>query len=167
MVIDTYVNFSIGIIGAMSLISAYIAHSFQLNVFKSFGMDGYLTERATKLTVSTYAAVIFVVSHVLSYATDSFGNISLLAIVCGNLSIILLPSLLIISFKTVKYLPQRFGFLGIIILIAVIFMIFTMFSHSTMFLQIPTLLALVGAFSIIIQSIDVWAKEHYGKGENK
>jgi hypothetical protein len=42
-----------------------------------------------------------------------------------------------------------------------------MFSHSTMFLQIPTLLALVGAFSIIIQSIDAWAKEHYGKGENK
>jgi hypothetical protein len=34
------------------------------------------------------------------------------------------------------------------------------------FSSAPTVLALTGAFFIVIEAIDAWAKEHYSKGEN-
>ena len=159
--IDLYINMSAGSLIALALVASYVSHSVHCNIFKSFGMDRYLTEKSTTLTVSVSAAIVFIVAYILSFSTDSHGNISLTAIVGGNLSIILAPVLFITGFSAIKSLPKRFGLFGLIIMIVLLILIFAMFS------QLPIILALTGAFSIIFKNVDSWAKEHYGKGENK
>lgn len=159
--IDLYINMSAGSLIALALVASYVSHSVHCNIFKSFGMDRYLTEKSTTLTVSVSAAIVFIVAYILSFSTDSHGNVSLTAIVGGNLSIILAPVLFITGFSAIKSLPKRFGLFGIIIMIVLLILIFAMFS------QLPIILALTGAFSIIFKNVDSWAKEHYGKGENK
>ena len=159
--VDLYVNMSAGSLIAVTLVASYISHSIHCNLFKSFAMDKYLTEKSTTLTVSVSAAIVFIVSYILSFTTDSHGNISLTAIVGGNLAVILAPVLFITGLSAIKSLPKKFGLFGFIIMIALFILIFSMFS------QLPIILALIGAFSIIFINVDSWAKEHYGKGENK
>lgn len=159
--VDSYINMSAGSLIALALTASYAAHSLQCNIFSSFALDRFLTEKSLVLTVSVEAAIIFIVAHIASFATDSFGNTSLLAVVGGNLSLILFPAFLVTGFEAIKALPKKLGLLGIIILILLLILIFTMFS------QFPIILALLGSFFVIFQNVDSWAKEHYGKGENK
>ena len=161
MIVDTYVNVSIGLLGAAAIITSYFANSIQLGIFKKLEMSSHLSPKSTTVTVSLSAAAIFIIAHLLSQATSASGGASLVATVGTNICLILFPALLHTSVGGIRYFLMRFGFLGIIVLIALIIAIFSMFS------QILTLLSLFGAFVIIIKSVDAWAKEHYGKGENK
>jgi hypothetical protein len=159
--VDSYINMSVGSLIALALTVAYAAHSLQCSIFRSFGLVKLLDEKRTSLTLSVTSAIVFIASHLLSFATDSLGNTSLLAVVGGNLSLILFPAFLLTGFEAIKALPKKLGLLGLIIMILILVLIFAMFS------QFPIILALVGSFSVIFKNVDVWAKEHYGKGENK
>lgn len=159
--VDSYINMSVGTLIALALTASYAAHALQCNLFYSFGLDKFLDKKRTALSVSVEAAIIFIVAHVLSFATDSFGNTSLWAVVGGNLSLILFPVFLLTGLETIKALPKKLGLVGLVIMILIIILIFAMFS------QFPIILALVGSFFVIFKNVDLWAKEHYGKGENK
>lgn len=159
--VDAYVNAAVGITMALCACSAYAALKLQHNLFKAYGLDGYLSPKATTLTVSVAASVIFAVAHVMSFAVDSTNRISIAATVCANLCIALAPGLAMMGIKAVKALPRRMGVKGVLISIAIVAAVILLFAAS------PLLLPLVGAIYVIMGAIDLWAKDFYGKGESQ
>lgn len=157
---ESFVNLSPGLVIACGLTLAYFSHNARKNLFYSYGLDEYLSPEATLLTVSVPAAVIFLIAYLLSFATSAEGGLSLVAIVGNNVAIMLIPCLILKGFTALKAIPLRLGFLGLLISGGII--IFILSSPSA-----PSLLALVGAFFVLIVSIDRWAKDHFGKGENQ
>lgn len=157
---ESFVNLSPGLVIACGLTLAYFSHNVRKNLFYSYGLDEYLSPEATLLTVSVPAAVIFLIAYLLSFATSAEGGLSLVAIVGNNVAIMLIPCLILKGFTALKAIPLRLGFLGLLISGGII--IFILSSPSA-----PSLLALVGAFFVLIVSIDRWAKDHFGKGENQ
>ncbi len=159
-VAESYVNLAPGILVALSLILVYFAHGMQINLLRSYGVDEYLTPEATLLTVSVPAAIVFMISYLLSFATSAAGGVSIIAVIGNNLCLMLMPCLILKGFAALKALPLKLGFWGILIAGGLI--LFFIFSPS-----LPSLLALLGAFFVLVVSIDRWAKDHYGKGEQK
>lgn len=158
-VFNTYVNMFPGLLVASVLIAVYAAQSVACQLLSSFGLDRCLNDRMLKLSVSVEAAVLFLVAHVLSFTTTSSGGISFVAVVANNVSIMLMPALLMMGIETIRFLPLRFGIIGFF---ASAILLVMMFALSSSF---PIILALVGTFFIIVRRIDAWAKEFYGKGD--
>lgn len=157
---ESFVNLSLGLVIACGLTLAYFSHLVRKNLFYSYGLDEYLSPEATLLTVSVPAAVIFLVAYLLSFATSAEGGLSIIAIIGNNVAIMLTPCLILKGIAALKALPLRLGFWGILISGGII--IFILLSPSAL-----SLLALVGAFFVLIVSIDRWAKDHFGKGDNQ
>ncbi len=159
--IDAYVNAAVGITMAICACSAYAALGLQHNLFSAYGLDAYLSPKATTLTVSVAASAIFAVAHVMSFAVDSTNRLSVAATVCANLCIALAPGLAIMGIQAIKALPRRLGVKGVLISIAIVAAVIFLFAAS------PLLLPLVGAIYVIMGAIDLWAKDFYGKGESQ
>lgn len=157
---ESYVNLAPSILAAICLVLVYLAHSVQRNLFYAYGIDEFLVPQMTALTVSVPAAVVFLISYLLSFATSSSGTVSIIAAIGNNLCLMLTPCLILKGFAALKALPMKLGFWGILIAGGLIF--FILMSPSFL-----SLLALVGAFFVLIVSIDRWAKDFYGKGERK
>ena len=157
---ESYINLAPGLAVAAALILAFFAHSMQKNLFYSYGIDKYLSVEMTALTVSLPAAVVFLLSYLLSFATSASGSVSIIAVIGNNLCIMLTPCLLLKGVAALRAIPLKLGFFGLLISGGII--IFLLFSPSLL-----SILALIGAFFVIIISIDRWAKDFYGKGENK
>lgn len=157
---ESYVNLAPGIIVAVCLVFAYFAHKAQKNLFFAYSIDEYIIPEMTLLTVSVPAAVIFTISYLLSFATSANGNVSIIAAIGNNICLMLMPCLILKGFAALKALPLKLGFWGILISGGLI--VFFILSPS-----FPSLLALLGAFFVLIVSIDRWAKDHYGKGEQQ
>ncbi len=158
--IDTFINLSLGLVCASSLIFAYLAQAIELCAFETFGHTHLVTEKATTMTASAVSAGVFVLAHVFSFTTDASANVSFVAIVATNLYTMLAPLFIYMGLTTALELPRRHGFAGILLSGIIVIAAFTIPSSFI------TILALVGAFAVIIAQVDRWAKEHYGKGEN-
>ena len=159
--IDAYVNAAVGIVMALSACASYAALRLQHNLFSAYGLDKHLSPKATTLTVSPAASAIFAIAHVMSFAVDSTNRISITGVVCANICIALAPGLAVMGIKAIKALPLRFGIKGVLISIAIVAAIIFLFATS------PLLLPLVGAICVIIEAVDLWAKDFYGKGERQ
>lgn len=159
--IDAYVNAAVGITMAICVCVAYAALKLQHNLFSAYGLDAYLSPKATTLKISVAASVIFAVAHVMSFALDSTNRMSITAVVCANICIALAPGLALMGIQAIKALPRRFGIKGVFIAIALVAAVILLFIAS------PLLLPLVGAIYVIMGAIDLWAKDFYGKGENQ
>lgn len=156
---ESCVNLAIGYVTAAALIAAYFCHSTQKKIFTAYGIDIYLKPEMTRITVSVPAALIFVIAYVLSFATSAAGEISLAAVIGNNLCLMLMPCLLLKGLEAFRALLLRLGFFGLLIVAGLIAFMVSAFN------SLPMLLALIGAFFVIIVSVDIWAKGFYGKGE--
>ena len=113
------------------------------------------------ISASLVTSLVFVGAYLISFTTNSSGNVALSAVIASNIAFMLTPCLLIVGIKAIRIIPFKLGLLGLLITIAIIIIMFLPFSSAL------TVLALTGAFFIVIEAIDEWAKEHYSKGENK
>ena len=156
---ESCVNLAIGFVSAAALIEAYFCHSTRRKIFVAYGIDVYLSPAMTRITVSVPAALVFVVAYVLSFATSAAGEISLVAVIGNNLCLTLMPCLFLKGLESFKALIFKLGFFGLLIVVG-----FAAFMISAV-TSLPMLLALIGAFFVLIVSVDSWAKGFYGKGE--
>lgn len=141
----------------LTFATIYFSHSMQLAMYKSTDFDLMVTQKTTQISMSVYAASAFVLSYILSLSTDVSGSPDMLGVVAGNLCIILLPGLFIVgvdSFTIIIRKLKGFGFFAVLLLFVAFFML------SSYILYI---VAAIGAFYIIVTSIDQWAKNHYSK----
>ncbi len=138
----------------------YLSHTLQLLIYQSTDYDLLITDKTTKISMSIYAASAFVLSYILSLTTDVAGRPSMLGVVSGNLCMILLPGLFIVGVKSFAMIVKKlrgFGFFAILLLLVAFF---TLSSYALY------IVAAIGAFYIIITSIDQWAKTHYSKNQS-
>ena len=148
--INTYINLLSGFVCLFATVFAYISQSILNSVCKNYGL-----EDNNKISPSMLGAMIFTVAHTISFTTNASGEISFAATVCNNICLILLPAMFLVGIETIKMLPRRFGFFGLILIIALFIVIFTM-SSSFVYM-----IAFVGTAYVIASSIDTWAKNFY------
>ncbi len=162
--IDAYIehafNMLPSLITVVTFAVIYLSHNLQLLMYQSTDYDLLITKKTTKISMSIYAASAFVLSYILSLTTDVAGRPNMLGVVSGNLCIILLPGLFIVGVESFAIIVKKlrgFGFLATLLLLAAFFM----FSSYALYI-----VAAIGAFYIIITSIDQWAKIHYSKNRS-
>ena len=152
------VNLLPAIITVIALVSGFFAQRVEQSLFNIYGKDKLLESAKEPISVSCTAALVFLVAHLLSFTTSASNTTSFVGIVSLNVSIILLPALLCIGARAlIVKLPKKIGILAIAAWIA-IFLI----SNSVQ-TSIITILALIGAFYIILVRVEAWAKDHYAK----
>ena len=162
--IDAYIEHTFNMLPALITVTTfaviYLSHTLQLLMYQSTDYDLLITPRTTKISMSIYAASAFVLSYILSLTTDVAGRPNMLGVVSGNLCIILMPGLFIVGVESFAIIVKKlrgFGFFAILLLLVAFFML------SSYALYI---VAAIGAFYIIITSIDRWAKKHYSKNRS-
>lgn len=160
---DLLINSSPGMLTASCLVLSLIAHNTQRRILFTLGQKQYFTPEQNKMTASPEAAAIFIGAFILSYTTGASGGISLIAVVGVNLCLMLMPILVILGFDAMQHLIERYFFFGI--LMAAGLMISTFLLSSLASTSVLNLLALIGAFYVVILHVGQWAKEHFGKGE--
>jgi hypothetical protein len=155
--LDSFINSLPGAVVATAFICAYICHSMSLAASERLGED---VSQRNYMTASLVTSLVFIRAYLVTFTTNASGKVSFAAIVANNIAVMLIPCLFVIGLKAIRIIPFKFGLIGLLIVIAIIIIMFLPFSSA------PTVLALTGAFFIVIEAIDAWAKEHYSKGEN-
>ncbi len=148
------------IITVATFVLVFISHSLQLLMYQSTDYDLLITPKTLKINMSVYAASAFVLSYILSLSTDVAGRPSLLGVVSGNLCLILLPGLFIVGIESFGIIVKKlrgFGFFAVLMMLVALFMLTS---------YVLYIVAAIGAFYIIITSIDQWAKKHYSKNRS-
>lgn len=159
--VNSYVNLAPGIIVAVCLAFSFAVNSLKNDLLETQLGDSYISAKSKTISVSTVAALLFVVAHIISFTTDASNNTTFIAVVFGNVSFMLVPGLALVGITAVMNLNKKLGILSFIVFALLIFVLFN--AASSFFI----LIALIGAFSVIVRSIDSWAKEFYGKGDNQ
>lgn len=159
--VDSYVTYMFNLLPSMLTVVCfaviYIAHSIQLQMYKSCDLDLMVNTKTSKITVSVYCAAIFIVSYILSLSTDVAGNPDMLSAVCGNLRVILTPALLLVGFDAIGAMLRRMRGFGFFVILLLAVAVFTLSSY------IILIISAIGAFYVIIKAIDTWAAKHYSK----
>ena len=155
------VNVIPGVAIFLAVAIGYIALSSACSLFERYDKEELLNSAMTDVTVSCTAAAIFLAAHIFSLMSGSSYAPSFVSVVAQNISLALLPALLWIGFSKIMALPRKIGFLALVVWVGLVF------AAGAMSASIVTVLALIGTFYTIIVRIDLWAKDHYSKGENK
>lgn len=155
------INLLPGIVAVGLLTAGFFAHKTECAFFRRYEKFHLLESAETPITVSCTAALVFLIAHVFSFTSGASHAPSFIAIAAENLSLILLPALLLIGWDKVSALPKRIGFLAIAAWIGIVL------AANALSASLLSILALIGAFCIIFASTDSWAKDHYRKGEDQ
>lgn len=140
----------------------FFAQKVEVSLFKTYDKEDLLLIAKDPITVSCTSALVFLAAYLLSFTTSASNTTSFLGVVALNISLILFPALIAIGFRAMTRLPRKLGFLALIIWIAIILI------ANSLSASILTVLALIGAFYIVIVHTDSWAKDHYAKkGEDQ
>ncbi|MBE6684900.1 MAG: hypothetical protein E7592_04550 [Ruminococcaceae bacterium] len=159
--VNSYVNLAPGFIVALCLTLSFFANSLKNDLFLTQGVYSDESNKGRTLSVSTVAALLFLIAHIMSFTTDASNNTTFIAVVFGNVSFMLVPALALAGITAIKNFSKKLGILSLIIFALLIFVLFN--ATSSFFI----LIALIGAFYVLVTSIDSWAKDFYGKGDNQ
>lgn len=135
----------------------YFSHTVQLEVYKNADFDLMVTPKTSKISMSVYAAGLFILAFILSLSTDTAGNPDMLSVVAGNLRLMLTPGLLLVGLDSLSAILRKLRGLGFFMLLFLFVAIFTLSDY------IVLILAAIGAVYIIVTAIDAWAQNHYSK----
>ena len=155
---DTIINMLPGIIVASAYVASYICQSMTVSLSEKIGEE---PPKDNYITADVCTAAVFLLAYVFSFSSGASSGISIESVVGSNIALMLTPCLFIVGLRSLKMMPYKLGFIGILFSIATIVMLFV--AESSAF----TVFALAGAIYTLISSTDAWAKRHYNKGENK
>ena len=155
---DTVINMIPGIIVASAYVTSYICQSMAVSLSDRIGEDA---PKDNYITADVCTAAVFILAYVFSFSSGASSGISIESVVGSNIALMLTPCLFVVGLRSLKMMPYKLGFIGLLFSIATIVMLFV--SESSAF----TVFALAGAIYTLIASTDAWAKQHYKKGENK
>jgi hypothetical protein len=146
------INLIPGMVGTGILIMAYLAESICRHAAEAADCDG----GDGSLSYSTLSAIMFVIFYVVSFTTNASGNIAFAAVVCANLSMMLMPGLLVVGTRALGQTIFKLGMIGLILAAAVIFVSFSFSLY---------ILALFGAAYTVIVNVNTWSKDKFDKNE--
>ena len=155
------VNLLPGILSVTLITLGFISHKVECSLFEKYEQDSLLESSSTPVSVSCTAALIFLAAHIFSFTSGASHAPSFIAIAAENISLVLLPALLLVGWDKVSALPKRIGFLAIAVWIGIVL------AANALSASLLSVLALIGAFCIILARTDTWARDHYRKGEDQ
>jgi len=154
-------NLLVGLTCAAIITVGYFAQKIQHSLFERFELESFQNESGAPIKASAAAAIVYVVAYICSFTTGASSAPSFTAVAAGNISLILLPLLLYVGFGFLINLPKKIGALALVVWAATFIAAYLLSS------SVIDILALVGAFNTLLVNIDVWAEEHYSKGEDQ
>ena len=154
-------NLLVGLTCASIITMGYFAQKIQHSLFERFELESLQNESGAPIAASVAAAIVYVAAYICSFTTGVSSAPSFVAVAAGNISLILLPLLLYVGFGFLIGLPKKIGFLALVVWAATFVAAYLLSS------SVVDILALVGAFYTLLINIDVWAEEHYSKGEDQ
>ena len=157
---DLLINSSLGLLTALAMTVSLIAYNTQKRILTTLGFE---RARKEKLSVSLECAVIYIVAFILSYTTGASGGVSLVSVVGTNLCLMLMLLFVVLGFDAMQHLVEKLRFAGV--LVAAGLMLSTFFLSSLASTSVLCLLALIGAFYVVIVNIGQRATDYFGKGE--
>lgn len=146
------VNLLPGIVCSGILIMSYLAESVCRHAAEAADVDG----GEDALVYSPVSAIMFVLFYIISFTTNASGNAAFAAVVCANLSMMLLPGLLVVGTRAMGKMILKLGIIGLILAALVIFVSFSFSLY---------VLALLGAIYTVVASADAYSKSRPNKGE--
>lgn len=153
-------NLLVGTLAASIIIVGFLAQKIQLSVFERFELEKLQNLGGAPIKASVAAAIVYTAAHIFSYTSSASSAPSFIAAVGANVSLILLPLLLYVGFEFMANLPQKLGFLALVAWLGIFAAAYFLSS------SILNVIALIGAFYTLLVNIDLWAEEHYRKGED-
>ncbi len=150
-----------GILIAVILLLGFFVQRTACSVFECFELEELTFGSTAPIKASPVSALVFAAAHVLSFTSSASHSPSFLAAVALNISIVLAPLMICVGLRAMASLPKRLGLLAIPVWIGAVIL------SAVLSSSLAILLALVGAFCTLFESVDLWAKEHYGKGEDQ
>ena len=160
--VDLLINSIFGLTVSICLVAVYLAFGIQYRLIEVCGIKRFMKPGMVEIPASATAALIFIISHILTYTTNSSGGISISAVVGMNLCYILMPLLALKGYEALKLLIKKYLLLGLIAAAVIVIAIFSLSSLTSSSALI--LIAFVGALYVVIIAVDQWAKEFYKKG---
>ena len=160
--VDLLINSIFGLTVSICLVAVYLAFCIQYRLIEVCGIKRFMKPGMVEISASATAALIFIISHILTYTTNSSGGISISAVVGMNLCYILMPLLALKGCEALKLLIKKYLLLGLIATVVIVIAIFSLSSLTSSSALI--LIAFVGALYVVIIAVDQWAKEFYKKG---
>ena len=154
-------NLLIGLTAVSLITIGFFAQKIQHAVFEKLEIEKLQNLSGAPITASVAAAIVYAVAYICSFTSSSSSAPSFVAVAAGNLSLMLLPLLLCVGFSFLSGLPRKIGFFALIVWLG-IFVGALLLSSSVI-----DIIALVGAFHTLLVNIDLWAEEHYSKGEDQ
>ena len=154
-------NLLVGLTCASIITVGYFSQKIQHSLFERFELESLQNESGAQIKASVAAAIVYVAAYICSFTTSVSSAPSFVSIAAGNISLILLPLLLYVGFGFLINLPKKIGFLALLAWAATFVAAYLLSS------SVIDILALVGAFYTLLINIDVWAEEHYSKGEDQ
>ena len=155
---DTVINMIPGIIVASAYATSYVCQSISVSLSDRIGEE---PPKDNYISADVCTAAVFILAYIFSFSSGASSGISLESVVGSNIALMLTPCLFVVGLRSLKLMPYKLGFIGLLFSFATIIMIFV--SESSAF----TVFALAGAIYTLISATDAWAKRHYSKGENK
>ncbi len=153
-------NLLVGIVSASLIIFGFFAQRIQHSVFEKYELEKLQNMSGAPIRASVTAALVFAAAHIFSYTSGASSSPSFVAAVGANISLILMPLLLYVGFEFVSGLPKKIGFLALIVWLGAAVAAFLLSS------SLIDIIALVGAIYTVLVNINLWAEEHYRKGED-
>ncbi len=162
--IASCINILPGLAVASALVISHLTDSMQNRISSAMPVSDQEPDKTPeKLSISIYASLMFLICYILSFGTSPAGTESLAAIVATNLGVMLAPAMLYAGADSLQSLSKRGpgGFLTAVLILLAAFIGSGIYAISLLHI-----FALIGSAGILLTTIDRWAKEYYGKGEN-
>ncbi len=153
-------NSLVGAAIATAITFAAIVQKTAHSVFERFELEELQNESGSPIRTSVIAALVFTVSHILSFTSSASNTPSFLAVAALNINISLMPIMLYVGFTYMSALPKKIGFLSIAVWLGAL-ILSVLLSSSLL-----SVLSLIGAACTMFSATDAWAQKHYGKGED-
>lgn len=154
-------NLLVGLVSVVIITIGFFAQKIQHAVFEKLEIENRQNMSGAPITASVAAAIVYGVAYICSFTSGASNSPSFFAVAAGNISLMLLPLLLCVGFAFLSELPRKIGFLALVVWLAIFGGAFLLSS------SVIDIIALVGAFHTLLVNIDLWAEEHYSKGEDQ
>lgn len=155
------VNCLPGLTVAILLVAGYFVQKLGGSLFERFELEELQNKAGEQIHASAVSALVYLFAHICSFTSGASGSVSFFSVAATNISLILLPLMLCVGGEFLLSLPRKIGFLAILIWLGAV-LLSMLLSGSIIYV-----VAFTGCFYTVITSVDIWAKEHYSKGEDQ
>lgn len=141
--LDSIVNILPGTLIALIVILIFSLQSTLFSTLKKEGLIEYMTGDVTEMDISLSCAVIYMITFILSFTTNSEGNLMLGSVAAQNIYLTLTPALIYVAIKSINsfFAKRRIRPTFLLIIPAVLLLTYGILSVALSFIGATVIIA--------------------------